>query len=328
LPNSQALASPARLAALHKTGLLETPEEERFDSFTRLAAQILGVPTVIITLVESKRQYFKSATCVNGSVSPGWNPLEASFCQDVVATGNRLVVSDVQTEPTLSQRGIQVRAYAGVPLVTDDGHVLGALCALDDAPHEWTDKDLVILTALASGVMSEIHRRTAERAAHDAHLRLVAERTLAHAVQQQMPVGVMVAEVPSGRLVSVNAQMTSIFRTSFKPAADLNSYGELLGFHEDGTPYKPLEWPVSRTVLTREPVGSQEIRIQRGDGTDGFIRMSSAPVVDNAGEIVAAVAVVVDVTDQRNAERAVQINDERSRFVARAITDVIWDWDI
>ena len=113
MPNSQALASPARLAALHKTGLLETPEEERFDSFTRLAAQILGVPTVIITLVESKRQYFKSATCVNGSASPGWNPLEASFCQDVVATGNRLVVSDVQTEPDLSQRGIQVRAYAG-----------------------------------------------------------------------------------------------------------------------------------------------------------------------------------------------------------------------
>jgi PAS domain S-box-containing protein len=328
LPNSQALASPERLAALHKTGLLETPEEERFDSFTRLAAQILGVPTVIITLVESKRQYFKSATCVNGSASAGWKGLETSFCRDVVATGSPLVVADVQAVPGLSKRGTQIRAYAGVPLTTDDGHVLGALCALDDGPHEWTDKDLVILTALASGVMSEIHRRTAERAAHDAHLRLAAERTLAHAVQQQMPVGVMVAEVPSGRLVSVNAQMTSIFRTSFKPAADLNSYGELLGFHEDDSPFSALEWPLARTVLTREPVGSQEIRIQRGDGTDGFIRMSSAPVIDNAGDVVAAVAIVVDVTDQRNAERAVQINDERSRFVARAITDVIWDWDI
>ncbi len=290
--------------------------------------QILGVPTVLITLVESRRQYFKSATCAKGAVSVGWQSLDASFCQDVVVTGKPLVLSDVPPEPDVSRRGIGLRAYAGVPLTTDDGHVLGALCALDYAPHEWTDKDLVILTGLASGVMSEIHRRTAERTAHDAQLRLVAERTLAHSVQQQMPVGVMVAEVPSGRLVSVNAHMTAIFRTSFMPAADLKGYRELVGFHENGTPYTALEWPLARTIITREPVGSEEIRIQRGDGTEGVIRMSSAPVVDAAGEIVAAVAIVVDLTDQRNAERAVRVTDERLRFVARAITDVIWDWDI
>jgi len=282
----------------------------------------------MITLVESKRQYFKSATCINEAASAGWNALEASFCQDVVSTGKPLVVSDARTEPDLFQRGSRVCAYAGVPLTTDEGHVLGALCALDDAPHEWTDKDVAILTALASGVMSEIHRRTAERAAHDTQLRLVAERTLAHAVQQQMPVGVMVAEVPSGRLVSVNAQMTAIFRTSFKPAVDLKNYHELVGFHKDDSPYTALDWPLAQTVITREPVGSQEIRIQRGDGTDGFIRMSSAPVVDDAGKVVAAVAIMVDVTDQRIAERAVRSTDERLRFVARATTDVIWDWDI
>jgi len=328
LPNSKALASPARLAALRKTGLLDTSEEERFDAFTRLAAQILGVPTVVITLVESNRQYFKSATCSNGALSAGWQSLDKSFCQDVVLTGKPLVLSDVLIEPGLSQRGIWLRAYAGVPLTTDDGHVLGALCALDGKPHQWTDKDLVILTALASGVMSEINRRAAERTAHDTQLRLIAERTLAHAVQQQMPVGVMVAEVPSGRLVSVNAQMTAIFRNSFMPAPDLKSYHELVGFHEDGTPYTALEWPLARTVITREPVGNEEIRIQRGDGTEGVIRMSSAPVVDASGEISAAVAIVVDLTEQREAERAVRVTDERFRFVARAITDVIWDWDI
>ena len=328
MPHTQALASPARLAAIHKTGLLETSEEERFDGFTRLAAQILGVPTVLITLVESRRQYFKSVACTNGVASVGWHSLDTSFCQDVVSTGKPLILSDVHAEPNLSPRGIELRAYAGVPLSTDDGHVLGALCALDTAPHPWTDKDIIILTGLASGVMSEIHRRTAERAAHDAQLRLVAERTLAHSVQQQMPVGVMVAAVPSGRLVSVNAQMTAIFRNSFMPAADLGSYHELVGFHEDGSPYTTLEWPLARTVLTRQHVAGEEIRIQRGDGTEGYVRMSSAPVVDAAGEIVAAVAIVLDLTEQRKAERAVRVTDERLRFVARAITDVVWDWDI
>jgi len=184
-----------------------------------------------------------------------------------------------------------------------------------------------VLTALSVAVMSEIQRRIAERSAHDSQLRLMAERTLAHAVQQQMPVGVVVAEVPSGRLVSVNAQMTEIFRMPFKPATDLQSY-EWTGFDATGNCYSPLEWPLARTVLTRETVRGEEIRIRRGDGSDGFIRMSSAPVRDSEGKVVSAVAIVVDVTDQRKAERAVRVTDERFKFVAKATNDVIWDWDL
>jgi two-component system cell cycle sensor histidine kinase/response regulator CckA len=281
-----------------------------------------------MSLVDTDRQYHKSAACTNGQTATGWNTLESCLCQDVVASGKPLVLCDAQADPELSERGTTLRGYAGVPLITDDGSILGALCAIDSAPREWTAKDVSILKAVAAGIVSEIQRRTSDRAAHDMQLRLIAERTLAHAVQQQMPVGVIVSEVPSGRLVSVNAQMTAIFRTSFKPAADLKSYHELVGFHEDGTPYTAVEWPLARTIMTKERVGGEEIRIQRGDGTDGFIRMSSAPVLDDAGKVVAAVAIVVDITDQRQAERAVRITDERFKFVARATTDVIWDWDI
>jgi PAS domain S-box-containing protein len=156
---------------------------------------------------------------------------------------------------------------------------------------------------------------------------MVAERTLAHEVQHQMPAGVVVAEVPSGRLVSVNAQMTEIFRTAFRPAADLTHYA-WVGLREDGAPMSATEWPLARTVLTGETLRGEEIHIRRGDGTDGFVRMSSAPVVNTEGEIVAAVAIVVDFTEQRIAERAVRASDERFRFVARATNDVIWDWDV
>ncbi|HKC80225.1 MAG TPA: PAS domain S-box protein [Gemmatimonadaceae bacterium] len=328
MSSSQTLANQERLTALEKTGLLGTPEEEQFDAFTRLAAQLLGVPSVVISLVGANRQYFKSAECRKGGAPAGWTPLDSCLCQDVVTSGKPLFVSDVQADPILSERNKTIRAYAGVPLITSDGKILGAFCALDPGPRQWTDEDITILTTLASGVMSEIQRRISDRAAHDTHLRLIAERTLAHAVQQQMPVGVIVSEVPSGRLVSVNAQMTAIFRTSFKPAPDLKSYHELVGFHGDGTQYTALEWPLARTIITRERVGGEEIRILRGDGSDGFIRMSSAPVLDEEGNFVAAVAIVVDITDQRLSEKAVRISDERFRFVARATTDVIWDWDI
>jgi two-component system, cell cycle sensor histidine kinase and response regulator CckA len=328
LANDQALTSPVRLAALHKTGLLETGSDSRFDALTALASEILAVPTVLISLVDADRQFFKSVAGGDSVTPTGWNPLEASFCHDVVGTRMPLVIADAWNEPDYADRGTKARAYAGVPLITEDGHVLGTLCALDEHPRDWSRRTVDVLTALAAAVMSEIQRRIAERTAHDTQLRLVAERTLAHAVQQQMPVGVAVAEVPSGRLVSVNVQMTEIFRTAFKPAADLNGYTEWIGFHEDGRPYSALEWPLARTVVTSDTVRGEEIRIRRGDGTDGFVRMSSAPVFDEQRKVVAAVAIVVDVSDQRKAERAMYATDERFRFVARATNDVIWDWDL
>jgi two-component system, cell cycle sensor histidine kinase and response regulator CckA len=328
LPNHEALTSPSRLAALHNTGLLDSPEDERFDGFTRLAAQILGVPTVVISLVDSERQFFKSVASSIGALPRGWNALNVTFCQDVVARGEPVVIPDTEKEPLAAGRHIRAKAYLGVPLVNDGKQTLGTLSAMDYQPRAWSARDVDTLKALGSAVMSEIQRRVAERTAHDTQLRLVAERTLAHSVQQQMPVGVVVAEVPSGRLVSVNAQMTEIFRRAFTPTPDLNSYNEWVGFHSSGVPYTSLEWPLARTVTTKESVRGEEIRIQRGDGTDGFIRMSSAPVVDASGKVVAAVGIVVDVTDQRKAERAVKSTDERLRFVAKATTDVIWDWDI
>ena len=327
MANEQALTSPERLAALHTTGLLDSPPEERLDAFTRLAAQTLGVPTVLICLVDETRLYFKSVCCSSGDKGPGWYPLQSCYCQDVIGSGRPLIVADAWNEPELADRGSNIRGYAGIPLKTAGGQILGVFCAMDERPRDWTRRDIDVLSALALAVTAEIQRRIAERVAHDTQLRLIAERTLAHAVQQQMPVGVAVAEVPSGRLVSVNAQMTEIFRSAFRPALDLNSY-EWVGFHENGNRYASLEWPLARTVITKEVVRGEEIRIRRGDGTDGFVRMSSAPVRDADGNVVAAVAIIVDVTDQRRAERAVRSTDERFKFVAKATNDVIWDWDL
>src|SRR5256714_3072488 len=121
--------------------------------------------------------------------------------------------------------------------------------------------------------------------------------------------------------------MTEIFRAAFMPSPDLASY-EWTGFHETGTRYTALEWPLARTVITKEAIRSEEIRVRRGDASDGFIRMSSAPIRDSEGNVVAAVGIVVDVTDQRKAERAVRATDERFKFVAKATNDVIWDWDL
>jgi len=327
LPTAQSLTNSGRLAALHQTGLLGTTAEEFFDRLTALGVELLGVPTVAFSLVDESKQFIKSAAGAGQLMVPGWDSLDGCLCPEVVRTASEVVVPDTLgagEDPAM----LTVRAYAGVPLTTTQGNVIGVLCALDSQPRVWTERDIRLLRVLGASVMSEVQRRIAERGLQDLQLRLVAERTLAHAVQQQMPVGFIVAEVPSGRLVSVNAQMTEIFRTAFKPAADLGGYRELVGFAADGRPLTPLDWPLARTVLRNESVRGEEIRIQRGDGTQGFIRMSSAPVRDSDGKVVAAVGIVVDMTEQRIAEVSVRASDERFRLVARATNDVIWDWDL
>jgi signal transduction histidine kinase len=94
-------------------------------------------------------------------------PLTHSFCQYVTASGSPFIVSDSRLHP-LTQDSLAITennviAYAGVPLTDAHGFPLGALCAVDSQPREWTDDELAILQTLAAQVMSEIELRTHSR---------------------------------------------------------------------------------------------------------------------------------------------------------------------
>lgn len=162
---SPVVRDPARLAALRSLGLLDTGPEPAFERLSRLAAKILKVPVVLVSLVDEDRQFFKS--CL-GLPEP-WSsaretPLSHSFCQHTVATAEPLVINDARRDPRVSEnlaiRDLSVIAYAGIPLVTDDGFTLGSLCAIDTQPRDWTTDEISILSDLAASVMTEIRLRT------------------------------------------------------------------------------------------------------------------------------------------------------------------------
>lgn len=148
------LADPARLAAFERTGLVDGEAEEAFDRLTRLAAALTSAPMALITLVLPERQFFKSAVGLEEPwASTRESPLSHSFCRFAVRSGTRLVVGDAREDPRL--RGnlaiaeMNVVAYAGAPLRSDDGHVLGTLCVLDSKPRRWTDEEVDLLDDLA-----------------------------------------------------------------------------------------------------------------------------------------------------------------------------------
>lgn len=157
---------PARLSALRATGLLDTPPEPVFERFTDLARQLLETPVALISLIDRDRQFFKSA---NGLAEPwasrGETPLSHSFCKHVVASGRPLVVADARghalVRDNLAIPELGVIAYAGVPLTMTNGHTLGALCAIDGSPHEWSPREVELLERLAAGVIAEVEIRHA-----------------------------------------------------------------------------------------------------------------------------------------------------------------------
>ena len=162
-----ALLAPERLTELHNTRLLDSPPEESFDRLTRLTATVLNVPVALVSLVDSDRQFFKSCLgLAQPWASERQTPLSHSFCRHVVESRRPLVVSDAREHPLLRDnpaiRDLGVIAYAGAPLITSDGHVLGTLCAIDHQPRHWTPEQVEILSNLAGSVLTEIQLHAAQ----------------------------------------------------------------------------------------------------------------------------------------------------------------------
>jgi signal transduction histidine kinase len=168
-----ALSDPVRLAALRATALLDSEPEEAFDRLTSLASRLLRVPIALVSLVDEDRQFFKS--CIG--VKEPWSsrrgtPLSHSFCQHSVATGEPLTIEDARAHPlvrdNLAIRDLDVIAYAGFPLRTSDGAVLGTFCAIDSKPRAWTDEEVGFVKEMAAMAMTEIELRTTVRQLEDA----------------------------------------------------------------------------------------------------------------------------------------------------------------
>ncbi|MBF9042775.1 GAF domain-containing protein [Rhodobacterales bacterium HKCCE4037] len=162
------LADPSRLKALKDADLLDTLPEEVFDRVTRLATRLLGVPVSLMSLVDTRRQFFKSQTGLEGEVAETREtPLSHSFCQYVVTEDRSLSVSDARVHPLLAGNGavsdLSVIAYLGEPIHAPGGAVIGSLCAIDSMPHDWSDDDRATMRDLAAILENELRLREESR---------------------------------------------------------------------------------------------------------------------------------------------------------------------
>ncbi|MCZ2806882.1 SpoIIE family protein phosphatase [Modestobacter sp. VKM Ac-2983] len=172
--------APARVAAVRATDLLDGAAEESFDRLTALARRLTGAPLALLTVVDDERAYWLSHQGMAAD-SPGQTTVEESFCQHVL-DGNPMVLVDVaadqRTRDITSIGGVDVRAWAGFPVYTPDGQVLGSFCVVDTDVHEWTADDVELLEDLAAIASREVALRvsTAQAELARAEARAEADR--------------------------------------------------------------------------------------------------------------------------------------------------------
>ncbi|EPX61698.1 hypothetical protein D187_010317 [Cystobacter fuscus DSM 2262] len=153
-------------------------------------------------------------------------------------------------------------------------------------------------------------REEAERARSEAeeHRRLLElEHRRLQAVLQQLPQGVLLAEAPSGRMVMANDRALRLGKCPLPVQLDwsLKEYSALRGFHPDGRPYPPSEWPLVR-ALSGEVVRGDVMEFPDTEGSTLTLEVSAGPVRDAEGQVTAAVAVLDDISERLRMERALR----------------------
>jgi len=177
-----------RLAVLDSYGILDTPPEEAFDDLTELAAAICEAPIALISLVAQDRQWFKARVGLEVCETP----LEVSFCKYTLQQPDELfIVPDATQDPRFAENPLVtgemgIRFYAGAPLVTPNGVVLGALCVIDRVPRTLTPAQEKALRVLRNQVMNQLE--VARQ--HRAQLRTSEERL--RMVTEHAPVGLAI----------------------------------------------------------------------------------------------------------------------------------------
>lgn len=156
---------PARLAALERYDILDTPAEPVFDRITELVRSVLGVPISTVSLIDADRQWLKSHPGLDNDEAPR----EIAFCDHTIRDRVPMIVPDTALDDRFRDNPLvtgnpNIGSYAGVPLQTPDGYNIGSLCAIDTRPRSFDPGQIAILQNLAALVVEQMElRNMAER---------------------------------------------------------------------------------------------------------------------------------------------------------------------
>jgi PAS domain S-box-containing protein len=304
---------------------LAAAPEESFDRLTLLASQVLDVPWAMISFVIGDRAFFKSAVGLpEPFASERQMPLTRSCCAHVLSSGAPLVVADVAEHAELFDSGVaqlNVVGYAGVPLYTADGQLIGSFCVVDHRRRDWTAVEIGLLHDLSASVVTEIQLRS------ELVLRRELLEALGHSEEQFRgafdfaAIGMALVDL-NGRFLKVNRALCETVGYSEQELLSLT-------FQEITHPADLEEdLELARQLISGEIRTYQlDKRYIHKDGRLVWILLVASVVRDTAGQPLHFIAQIQDVTARREAEQALRESEKRYRTLIDTANEGVWTID-
>ena len=163
-----------RLRNLLSYRVLDTAPEPSFDDFTLLASHICDTPIALVSLIDEKRQWFKSKVGLDIAETPR----EMAFCTHAILDPSRpFIVPDAIEDSKFAQNPLvtgdpHIRFYAGIPLVSPEGFALGTMCVIDRQPRTLRPEQIECLKAIARQVIQQLILRRSMKDQLQAVMRL------------------------------------------------------------------------------------------------------------------------------------------------------------
>jgi len=310
------LADPSRLAALRRTGLLDTHPQENYDRLTRLASTILDVPVALVMLLDEHRQFFKSQIGLPETSELHESPVAHGFCPYVVKSGSPLIIKDARKlaayrdNPAVRKSGVV--SYVGVPLVSE-GHNIGTFCVLDTRPRTWSRKQIAIINTLAASVTTEIELHRIAREAE------IMERRFRNLVEDIDAV-VWEADAKTWQLSYINRHIEEILGYPVAAwLADRNFWIDHI-YPEDRERVVNYSTESIQTAQDHE----FDYRAIAADGRIVWLHDSVHIVTAESGKACLLHGVTTDITMRKQVEEALHEGRERFHQLADAMPQIVW----
>ncbi len=292
----------ARLADLQQYQILDTPAESAFDELTQLAAQICQTPIALISLIDTDRQWFKSK--VGLTVSETHRKL--AFCAHAIQQDAPLVIENALEDERFATNALvtgapHIRFYAGAPLTTPTGQRIGTLCVIDQVPRQLQAEQLSALQALSRQVISQLELRRSLTALQQSEERL-------QFVLQNMPVMLDAVDV-EGNITLWNQECERV--TGYRGDEMVGNADALARLYPNATDRQQM---LMDLATRRDSYRNWEWELTCKDGTVKTIARSNLsahfPLPGWASW-----GTGVDITEQKQAEKALRQQTQRERLV-------------
>lgn len=309
-----------RLSTLASYKILDSASEQAFDRLTKLVAGICATPMATITFVDATRQWFKSAVGLDVKQTSR----DIAFCAHAISSPSIFIIEDALENPQfalnpLTCSGPGIRFYAGMPLVSPEGAILGTLAVMDRVPRQLTELQIEALETIAEQVVDQLVLRR-QRYLLEMHATRTANRTeaLLQIASGAFGLGTWELSVPDMRLNWSDA-LCDLYAA---PRGTRPTWTEWLMYFATNDAAR-LDTALEACLRRSEPLDLQ-LNTKTASGRKVWIRISCHPIAETDGNVQFVQGTVQDLSTANRDERAINESDQRFRQLADAMPYIVW----